>query len=79
MTALCVYRDVSGLFCGQVAGAEINVESESTDHEHSLKLEHIKRCVLLFKEETFTIVYPTMRLTKKINKYIHRLCLCFAL
>lgn len=36
MTALCAYRDVSGLFCGAVPYAEVDDEAEANEPESSL-------------------------------------------
>jgi hypothetical protein len=36
VTALCAYRDVSGLFCGAVPYAEVDDEAEANEPESSL-------------------------------------------
>jgi cleavage and polyadenylation specificity factor subunit 1 len=59
--ALCVYRDVSGLFSGQVPGVETVSSMDFSDMNHPMKTEHIKREIddedeLLYGDSDFPIM-----------------------
>lgn len=48
ITALCAYRDVSGLFSGMVPGVDTVRETNISESEPVLKPEHIKRYLLFY-------------------------------
>ncbi|KAF4518485.1 hypothetical protein B566_EDAN006490 [Ephemera danica] len=69
--ALCVYRDVSGLFSGQVPGVETITTTDNIELDTAFKTEHIKREVddedeLLYGDSEFPIMLepPTQEPTQ---------------